>query len=175
MGRRYGSGTTNFRGATSPPKVSCTFRRTAAPQHPTSTSTVPSSHRVDHSAGRRPVREACRLELIYREHKGLKYGCASCAGSGVWHNWHNGRSNGGQARAVERVPPQTASYACAWETAHAGPGWGQPSRPGLLRISGTPNRGVELARSPAPIVRAAPAATGHAPSATIDPATHHVC
>lgn len=37
--------------------------------------------------------------------------------------WHNGRSNGGLARAVERVPPQTASYACAWETAQ-GPGRG---------------------------------------------------
>lgn len=58
-----------------------------------------------------------RLELTYREHKGLRYGCASRAGSGVWHNWHNGRSNGGPARAVERVPPQTASYACAWEAA----------------------------------------------------------
>jgi hypothetical protein len=53
-----------------------------------------------------------RLEPIYRA-QGVRCRCASCAGSGVWHNWHNGRSNGGLARAVERVPPQTASYACA--------------------------------------------------------------
>ena len=41
-----------FPGTTSPPKVHCTVRRTAAPQHPTSTSTGRRSQRVDHSAGR---------------------------------------------------------------------------------------------------------------------------
>jgi hypothetical protein len=57
------------------------------------------------------------------------------------------RASGARGTAVTPSPWRTET--CAWETENERPGWGQPSRPGLPRTSGSRAQGCRVAHRPA--------------------------